>query len=408
MYSRDCYCAPNVFTSFSPEAMSTCRVACADADNIACGGATTPIVYTVDPGGIFPDLAARLAIPPPDYECERRGKHYNHRYLDDEHNNKHHDYRCLHNEHNYNRRVHNEYNDKHHDHRCLDDEHDNKHHDYRCLHNEHNYNRRVHNEYNDKHHDHRCLDDEHDNKYHDHRYFYNEHHDYRYFHNEHRDNVHYHPDDDDHHQYAHDNRHYHDDDEQDDNKPGCDSFGGNEPFTGGGFGPGPAANVQRDTVNSSGSEGEDTAEVEEEIVQVNTFEYYGTDGDTDGNAQTPIPDVARLRTDANSTAEGGEDGKKEEEEEEEEGLAPCSGIGCTLALPDNLLRLPATVPPDMACSIVVESWIAGATTVLGHMDEEGDALARGGDFARFAKRSAIQVEVEVEEIEVVQIERRPH
>ncbi|GAB1311726.1 hypothetical protein MFIFM68171_01936 [Madurella fahalii] len=180
-------------------------------------------------------------------------------------------------------------------------------------------------------------------------------------------------------------------------EPGCDSFGGNEPFTGGGFGPGSTTNVQRDTVSAGDGEGEGegTAEVEEEIVQVNTFVYRGADDDTDtdANAQPLNLNAARLPADANFPADGGEEGL-------------CSGIGCTLDLPDNLFHLPATAPPDMACSTVVESWLAGATTVLGHAEEEGEALARGGEFVGLAKRNRIQVEVE--EIEIVQIERRPH
>ena len=74
MVCRDCYCAPAVLVGLSVDAMGTCRVPCLDADNISCGGATTPIVYSVNVGGIFPELAARLALPIPEYECGARSK----------------------------------------------------------------------------------------------------------------------------------------------------------------------------------------------------------------------------------------------------------------------------------------------------------------------------------------------
>jgi hypothetical protein len=70
----DCYCANGVLAGATPDAMGTCRVACDDADNISCGGATTPIVYSSNIGGIFPELAARLALPSPEYECAPRSE----------------------------------------------------------------------------------------------------------------------------------------------------------------------------------------------------------------------------------------------------------------------------------------------------------------------------------------------
>jgi len=72
--TSDCYCAPAILLGLTVDAMGTCRVACDDADNISCGGVSTPIVYSASIGGIFPELAARLAVPLPLYECDAKSK----------------------------------------------------------------------------------------------------------------------------------------------------------------------------------------------------------------------------------------------------------------------------------------------------------------------------------------------
>jgi len=71
---RDCYCAPAVLLGLTVDLMGTCSVACHDADNVSCGGATTPIVYSINVGGIFPELSARLALGLPQYDCEGQSK----------------------------------------------------------------------------------------------------------------------------------------------------------------------------------------------------------------------------------------------------------------------------------------------------------------------------------------------
>lgn len=72
--TSDCYCAPGILLGLTVDAMGTCRVACDDAGNISCGGVNTPIVYSAGIGGIFPELAARLAVPLPLYECDAKSK----------------------------------------------------------------------------------------------------------------------------------------------------------------------------------------------------------------------------------------------------------------------------------------------------------------------------------------------
>ncbi len=71
---RDCYCAPSILLGLSVDAMGICRVPCLDADNISCGGATTPIVYSTSVGGIFPELSIRLSLPIPEYECSAKSE----------------------------------------------------------------------------------------------------------------------------------------------------------------------------------------------------------------------------------------------------------------------------------------------------------------------------------------------
>ena len=73
--ASDCYCAPGLLLGLLADPVGTCRVACQDAHNIACGGLNSPIIYTTSVGGIFPDLAVRLALPFPEYECRPKSKY---------------------------------------------------------------------------------------------------------------------------------------------------------------------------------------------------------------------------------------------------------------------------------------------------------------------------------------------
>ncbi len=67
----DCYCAPGVLLGLiNVNLMGTCRVPCGDDENVSCGGDIGPIVYSANAGGIFAEVAARLALPLPVYECQ--------------------------------------------------------------------------------------------------------------------------------------------------------------------------------------------------------------------------------------------------------------------------------------------------------------------------------------------------
>ncbi|KAK4199700.1 hypothetical protein QBC40DRAFT_202071, partial [Triangularia verruculosa] len=70
---RDCYCSSTVNSGLTFDNMATCKIPCLDANNIACGGPNSPVVYAVNGGGVFSSyVSTQIITPYPTYACQGR------------------------------------------------------------------------------------------------------------------------------------------------------------------------------------------------------------------------------------------------------------------------------------------------------------------------------------------------
>ncbi|EGO51916.1 hypothetical protein NEUTE1DRAFT_89724 [Neurospora tetrasperma FGSC 2508] len=66
---RDCYCSNSLLTPGQVDDMGTCRVPCKDDATRSCGGATTPVVYSLSQSGVYTERLANIGAGFPTYTC---------------------------------------------------------------------------------------------------------------------------------------------------------------------------------------------------------------------------------------------------------------------------------------------------------------------------------------------------